>query len=181
MIPLYVFALVVGGGVCGLESALAIAGAGYKVTLVEKDKELGGHSRHVRTTWQGYDVQEYLKQLILSVRSHKKITVMTQAVVQQNRGSAGRFLTTRIGPCAGPHAVYWGRYESARHLWAYALALEGQLAAVQENAGNLQQFDRMAEELRRSEEQFQAAMNGRVMRLMTSVQRGWRQLRGGRS
>lgn len=64
---------------------------------------------------------------------------------------------------------------------AYALALEGQLAAAQENAGNLQQFDRMAEELRRSEEQFQAAMNGRVMRLMTSVQRGWRQLRGGRS
>ena len=93
-VPVVKSALVVGGGVCGLESALAIARAGYKVTLVERDKELGGHSRHVRTTWQGCDVQEYLKQLILSVRGHKKITVMTQAVVQQNRGSAGRFLTT---------------------------------------------------------------------------------------
>ncbi len=87
-------ALVVGGGVSGLESALAIAGEGYPVTLVEKEKALGGHGRHVRATWQGYDVQGYLKGLISAVEKNKNITVLTEANVKENKGFAGNFLTT---------------------------------------------------------------------------------------
>ncbi|MBW2117884.1 MAG: CoB--CoM heterodisulfide reductase iron-sulfur subunit A family protein [Deltaproteobacteria bacterium] len=93
-IPVVKSALIVGGGVSGLESALAIAAEGYKVTLVEKDKKLGGHGRHVRTTWQGYDVQAYLKGLISSAKQDKNITVMIKTTVKENKGFAGKFVTT---------------------------------------------------------------------------------------
>jgi len=43
------------------------------------------------------------------------------------------------------------------------------------------QLDALGSRLERSEAQFRAAMNGRVMRLMTGVQRAWGRWRGGRS
>jgi len=93
-IPVVKSALVVGAGVTGLESALALSREGYPVTLVEKEKEIGGHGRHVRTTWQGFDAQEYLKGLIAAVRNDPNITLMTGARVRENRGVAGNFVTT---------------------------------------------------------------------------------------
>jgi len=92
-IPVVKSALVVGAGVAGLESALAIAKEGYPVTVVEKEKELGGHGRHVRTTWQGYDAQTYLKGLIADVERNPNITLMTETLVEENRGVAGNFVT----------------------------------------------------------------------------------------
>ena len=99
-------ALVVGGGVSGLESALAISREGYPVTLVEKEKKLGGHGRHVRATWQGYDAQEYLKKLISSVKKDKNIRVMTETTVNENKGFAGRFLS---------NVEQKGKYKSISH------------------------------------------------------------------
>jgi heterodisulfide reductase subunit A len=93
-IPVVKSALVVGAGVSGLESALAIAREGYPVTLVEKEKELGGHGRHVRTTWQGYDAKAYLKDLLAAVQNEKNITLMTETRVKENKGVAGNFITT---------------------------------------------------------------------------------------
>ena len=93
-IPVVKNALIVGAGVAGLESALAVAKEGYGVTVVEKEKEPGGHGRHVRTTWQGYDAQAYLKDLISSVEKDKNITLMTDTKVKDNRGFAGNFVTT---------------------------------------------------------------------------------------
>ncbi len=89
-------ALVVGGGIAGLESARALSLEGYQVTVIEKEKELGGHGLHVRNTWQGFDVQGYLKDLISSARKDKNITIMTGTEVTQNRGFAGNFATTVI-------------------------------------------------------------------------------------
>jgi len=92
--PVVKSALVVGAGVAGLESARAIAGEGYAVTVVEKEKAIGGHGRHVRTTWQGYDAQAYLKELIADVQKNPNITLMTETRVKENRGFAGNFITT---------------------------------------------------------------------------------------
>ena len=92
--PVVKRALVVGGGVSGLESCLALAKEGYPVTLVEKKSQLGGHNRHVRNTWQGYDTREYLKELISTVEKDEKITVMTDTEVKSNRGAPGNFVTT---------------------------------------------------------------------------------------
>lgn len=38
--------LIIGGGIAGMESATYLNAMGYKVTLVEKDDELGGHLRN---------------------------------------------------------------------------------------------------------------------------------------
>jgi len=92
-IPVVKKALVIGAGIAGLETSLAIAKEGYPVTLVEKEKETGGHGRHVRSTWQGYDAQEYLKALISSVEGNENISVMTETRVRKNMGFAGNFLT----------------------------------------------------------------------------------------
>ncbi|HDZ91287.1 MAG: CoB--CoM heterodisulfide reductase iron-sulfur subunit A family protein [Deltaproteobacteria bacterium] len=93
-IPVVKNALVVGAGITGLESALALSREGYPVTVVEKEKEAGGHGLHVRKTWQGYDTQEYLKKLRASVHEDKNITLMTETRVVGNRGFAGNFVTT---------------------------------------------------------------------------------------
>ena len=93
-VPVTKRALVVGGGVAGLESALAVAAAGYPVTLVEKTADLGGHGRHVRTTWQGFDARAYMKDLITAVESHERIDVLTEARIKENRGFEGCFTTT---------------------------------------------------------------------------------------
>ena len=41
-LPVTPSALVVGGGLAGMTAALAIAEQGFEVTLVEREKELGG-------------------------------------------------------------------------------------------------------------------------------------------
>ncbi len=92
-IPVVKRALVVGGGIAGLETAVAISREGYPVTLVEKEKALGGHGRHVKATWQGHDVQKYLKGLISSVKKDKNIKVMTETTVKENKGFAGKFVS----------------------------------------------------------------------------------------
>jgi len=92
--PVIKHALVVGGGIAGLESALALARSGYPVTVAEKEKALGGHARHVSRTWQGDDVQAYLNDLIDSVNENEDITVMTETAVKKNIGFPGNFVTT---------------------------------------------------------------------------------------
>ncbi len=93
-VPVTKSALVVGGGISGLESALALSHEGYPVTVVEKEKALGGNARHIRKTWQGYDVQKHLKGLVDAVTKDEAITVMTDTIVKANRGFKGNFSTT---------------------------------------------------------------------------------------
>ena len=57
-------ALVVGGGIAGMTSALSIANQGHEVYLVEKEKDLGGMARKIHYTLEGLDVQAYLRDLI---------------------------------------------------------------------------------------------------------------------
>ena len=43
-------ALVIGGGLAGMTAALSVAEQGFGVTLVEREKELGGNLRHIYTS-----------------------------------------------------------------------------------------------------------------------------------
>jgi len=87
-------ALVVGGGLAGIQAALSIAKSGYAVTIVEKTDKLGGHSRHVKSNWRGEDTQKHLDKLIDAVNKNKKIKVLLNAEVKRNVGSPGHFATT---------------------------------------------------------------------------------------
>jgi heterodisulfide reductase subunit A len=48
-------ALVVGGGIAGIQAALNIADSGYKVFLVEKEPSIGGHMAQLDKTFPTLD------------------------------------------------------------------------------------------------------------------------------
>lgn len=87
-------ALIVGGGVAGMNCALSIANQGHDVFIIEKEKELGGNSRKVYRTLQGLDVQAYLKDLVSKINEHPLIHVYTDATIIEATGYIGNFVTT---------------------------------------------------------------------------------------
>ncbi len=64
VIPVNPRALVIGGGVAGMNAALAVADQGFEVVLVEKEDRLGGMANRLHATIEGWDVQRYLQELI---------------------------------------------------------------------------------------------------------------------
>jgi heterodisulfide reductase subunit A-like polyferredoxin len=92
-------ALVLGGGVAGMNAALNLADQGFETIIVEKERELGGLARRVQHTIEGLDVQTYLDDLIERVKNHDKIQTLTQALVVRFSGYKGNFTTeVLVGP-----------------------------------------------------------------------------------
>ena len=87
-------ALVVGGGIAGMNAALSLSEQGYGVHLVEREAELGGLLRNVRRNLEGDDVQEYLARTISRVDKDERITVHKEATVDATDGFVGNFITT---------------------------------------------------------------------------------------
>ena len=92
-LPVNKTALVVGGGLAGMTSALSIANQGHEVHLVEKEKDLGGIARRIHYTLEGLDVQAYLRDLIRKVYQHPLIHVYTDAAIIDAIGYVGSFAT----------------------------------------------------------------------------------------
>jgi heterodisulfide reductase subunit A len=86
-------ALVIGGGISGMVSALTIAEQGFKVYLVEKSSQLGGISKRIHSSLEGGDVQAYLASLIERVTNHPLIEVFTGAYIVGSSGYIGNFTT----------------------------------------------------------------------------------------
>ncbi len=93
-LPVNKTGLVVGGGLAGMTSALALANQGFEVHLVEKDTELGGMARRIHYTLEGLDVQAYLDDLIRKVYRHPLIHVSHDATITSVSGYVGNFITT---------------------------------------------------------------------------------------
>jgi len=87
-------ALVVGGGIAGMNCALSIANQGHEVHLVEKNTELGGIARRIHSTLDGLDVQEYLSDLTAKVYKHPLIHVYHGATITDAKGYVGNFVTS---------------------------------------------------------------------------------------
>jgi heterodisulfide reductase subunit A len=92
-LPVNKTALVVGGGIAGMTSALSIAGQGHEVHLVEKDTDLGGVARRLHYTLEGLDVQAYLRDVIRKVYQHPLIHVSHDATITEVSGYVGNFIT----------------------------------------------------------------------------------------
>ena len=103
VIPVNERALVVGGGVAGMNAALGLADQGYEVVLIEKEEQLGGMANRLTFTIEGADVQAYLEELIQRVNAHPKIQVLTRSLIVGFTGFKGNFTTEVL---AGP-----GMYE----------------------------------------------------------------------
>jgi len=92
-LPVNKTALVVGGGITGMNCALSIANQGHEVHLVEKDKDLGGIARKLHFTLEGLDVQAYVRDLTRKVYQHPLIHVYTDATLTEVTGYVGNFVT----------------------------------------------------------------------------------------
>jgi heterodisulfide reductase subunit A len=94
-LPVNKTALVVGGGIAGMNCALSIANQGHEVYLLEKDTDLGGVARRIHSTLEGLDVQAYLRDLMRKVYQHPLVHVYTDATITEATGYVGNF-TTRV-------------------------------------------------------------------------------------
>lgn len=87
-------ALIVGGGVAGMTTALSLARQGHEVYLLEKEPELGGMAKRLYYTIEGLDVQSYLADLKAKVYGHPLVHVITSAKILKATGYVGNFVTT---------------------------------------------------------------------------------------
>lgn len=88
-------ALVVGGGIAGMQAALDIAGCGHKVVLLEKSPSLGGRMPQMSNTFTDLECPQCLvASHMAEVAAHELITVMTCSELQKVSGSIGRFRVT---------------------------------------------------------------------------------------
>lgn len=98
-------AMIIGGGIAGMVTALSLGDQGYDVHIVEKDDELGGLLKNLYWTLDGSDVQAFLKEKIAAVTAHPKITVHTGAEVQKTSGFVGNFKTILTTETQFDHGV----------------------------------------------------------------------------
>ncbi len=92
-LPVNKAALVVGGGVAGMNCALSIASQGHEVHLLEKEADLGGIARRIHSTLEGMDVEAYLRDLIGKAYQHPLVHVYTNAAITAATGYVGNFVT----------------------------------------------------------------------------------------
>jgi heterodisulfide reductase subunit A-like polyferredoxin len=98
-IPVTYRALIVGGGIAGMNAAIGIADQGFEVVLVEKEADLGGLANRLTSTIEGADIQAYLSQYIQKVKNHPNIQVLTQSLIVDFSGFKGNFKTEiLVGP-----------------------------------------------------------------------------------
>lgn len=85
-------ALVIGGGVVGMEAALNLARQGFDIHLVEKEPELGGTLRSVNKLFPtNQEAVKLIKPLVEQVKSHPKIKTYLSSKVKQVTGFIGNF------------------------------------------------------------------------------------------
>ncbi|MCF8118065.1 MAG: FAD-dependent oxidoreductase [Desulfarculaceae bacterium] len=96
-------ALVVGGGVAGMSSALSLAAQGIKVYLVERSRQLGGLANELFRTLEGGSVADELGEMIAQVQDEPNIEVLTDTLVVDHQGQVGAFIT---GLQSGPGMYY---------------------------------------------------------------------------
>ncbi|RJP85306.1 MAG: CoB--CoM heterodisulfide reductase iron-sulfur subunit A family protein [Desulfobacteraceae bacterium] len=87
-------ALVIGGGVAGMNAALGLADQGYETMLLEKTDALGGNAWHLSTTAKNEKIRPMLEQLIQKVESHERIEILKNARLTSSTGTVGNFTSS---------------------------------------------------------------------------------------
>ena len=91
-IPVEQRALVIGGGIAGIQAALDIADGGAEVVLVEKEPSIGGHMSQLSETFPTLDCSQcILTPRMVEVYQHPNIKLITYSEVEEVEGYIGNF------------------------------------------------------------------------------------------
>jgi heterodisulfide reductase subunit A len=123
-------ALVIGAGIAGMTAAVTLANQGFKVYLIEKEKEVGGY---VRKLYKLYPTMEEASKIVEpimeAVKKHKNIELLTSTTVEEVDGYVGNFNVTvakkgeKIPIDVGTIIVACGgfNYEPVKGLYQYGV------------------------------------------------------------
>lgn len=88
-------ALVIGGGIAGIQTALDIADAGFEVDIVEKKPTIGGKMAQLDKTFPTLDCAAcILTPKMVDVAQHEKIKIYSYSEVTDVKGFVGNFEVT---------------------------------------------------------------------------------------
>jgi len=91
-VPITRKALIIGGGVAGIQAALDLADTGYKVYLVEKEPSIGGMMARIDKTFPTMDCSIcILAPKMSDVGHHPNIELLTNSEVAEVKGYIGNF------------------------------------------------------------------------------------------
>ena len=91
-VPVEPRALVIGGGIAGIQSALSLANNGFDVTMVERTPSIGGRMSQLDKTFPTLDCSAcILTPKMVDVARHPKIDLKTYAEVTKVSGYIGNF------------------------------------------------------------------------------------------
>ncbi|MCU0661387.1 MAG: CoB--CoM heterodisulfide reductase iron-sulfur subunit A family protein [Myxococcota bacterium] len=94
-IPVTRRALVIGGGIAGIQAALDIADGGREVVLVEKEPSIGGHMSQLSETFPTLDCSQcILTPRMVEAFQHPRIKLYTYSEVESVDGYIGNFKVT---------------------------------------------------------------------------------------
>ena len=90
--PVVKRALVIGGGIAGIQTALDIADAGFEVDIVEKKPTIGGKMSQLDKTFPTLDCSAcILTPKMVEAAAHEKINIYTYSEVEHVSGFVGDF------------------------------------------------------------------------------------------
>lgn len=90
--PVVKRALVIGGGIAGIQTALDIADAGYEVDIVEKQPTIGGKMTQIDKTFPTLDCSScILTPKMVDCAQNEKITIYSYSEVEAVTGFVGNF------------------------------------------------------------------------------------------
>jgi heterodisulfide reductase subunit A len=142
-VPVNQAALVVGGGIAGIQAALDIAESGRTVYLVEKEPSIGGHMARFDKTFPTLDCAAcILTPKMVQVGNHPNIKLMSSSEIEEVSGFVGNFeVKVRHKAAYVDHTKCTGCglcWEScpARKIPAIRVIRKGKLVIGQVGAGN---------------------------------------------
>lgn len=89
--------MVVGGGISGIQAALDLATAGFRVYFVEKSPTIGGKMAHLDKTFPTNDCSMCIESpKFVECERHPNIEILSYAEVEKVEGEAGDFTVTVV-------------------------------------------------------------------------------------
>jgi heterodisulfide reductase subunit A len=86
--------LVVGGGISGIQTSIDLTNRGYKVYLIEKEKELGGRVKDLSTLYPSYKPGSELLEKKINLLNNSNVEILTNADIKSVNGFVGNFEVT---------------------------------------------------------------------------------------